>query len=730
MSQFTQPQVWPLDDTFADGATAYGTGVRRYLRVKPWAATLTDYNLVPAAEGGEPRLIGTSTSDDYPDLGDTNYGAAFLQYGPFAGIAGNQVSGFVERETYQADAEVTMLPGMAVYLGAADYEAFHCVGVCGRVSGGTLTTPAGSTAVNEYHSVPDGYYFMQVKKATRDPSLVLYKVSSGTVTVLEDSPLSDFEEFTPGVADGGVPRQMRMVITGTSSTRIRCFRRIFDSGPILQGGGLTRQEVEVFDHTDSSSPISSAGRWGAVGAGPVSYTNLRGDTTEVATIVKSLRIRNATGTELYLRDFFRRTMTSLRHVDEDLHGGIHTFGFYSRSLAQAYSGDMLGAPSSGLNYSHYAHLIADAGNDRLVLGVDPTTAYTGDQQRYGWYFSQCPANSPQQHKKIAATFLSTATSPRETRALGIHLRASVNGQALLRGDVSEDDIESSNRTGYRSYVEYEHVSGTTDTFTLKVYHHDGSTAGNYEATLIATADLSLTLGTAFTFAVECRNFDTDELGQGGDVALKFYIDGSAVTPSAESIDGLTVEDDWLFDRRSTASKTGLMFGMYAMVETFNSSGLMYVDSFTDEALSNPPSDDTGIDQPTIALDAETAGKTGTLEVPLSWPVTEVHDFQTNDTEFDTGHRQTLPIFAKKRRAWEVQALGAELSERESLLEFFEAHKGTEIPFDWTYTVTGETVPVRFAEATFASKMRSAVGAGAEDFRFNLVEVFDASTFNP
>lgn len=730
MSQFTQPQVWPLDDTFADGATAYGTGVRRYLRVKPWATTLADYNLVPAAEGGEPRLIGTSTSDQYPDVGDANYGAAFLQYGPFAGIAGNQISAFVERETYRAEAEVTMLPGMAVYLGAADYEAFHCVGVCGRVSGGTLTTPAGSTAVHEYHSVPDGYYFMQVKKATRDPSLVLYKVSGGTVTVLEDSPLSDFEQFTPGVADGGVPRQMRMVITGTTPTRIRCFRRIFDSGPILQGGALIRQEVEVFDHSDSSSPITSAGRWGAVGAGPVSYTNLRGDTTEVATILKSLRIRNAAGTEVYLRDFFRRTMTSLRHVDEDLHGGIHTFGFYSRSLAQAYSGDMLGRRTSGLNFSHYGHLIADPGNDRLVIGVDPTTTYTGDQQRYGWYFSQCPASSPQQHKKIAATFLSTATSPRETRALGIHLRSSVNSLALLQGSTGEASIESGYRTGYRSYVQYEHVGGTTDTFTMKVYHHDGSTSGNYQAELLASATLPLSLGTPFTFAVECRNFDTDELGQGGDVALKFYVDGSVVTPTAESLDGLTVEDDWLFDRRSVASKTGVMFGIYAMVETFNAAGLMYLDSFTDEALSNPPSDDSGLDQPSVALDAETVGKVGTLDLPLSWPVTEVHDFQTGDIEFDTGHRQTLPVFSKRRRMWEVQALGATLQQRQDLLDFFEAHKGTEIPFDWTYKVTGETIPVRFAEATFSSKMRTGVGDGAEDFRFSLVEVFDASTFNP
>jgi hypothetical protein len=111
-------------------------------------------------------------------------------------------------------------------------------------------------------------------------------------------------------------------------------------------------------------------------------------------------------------------------------------------------------------------------------------------------------------------------------------------------------------------------------------------------------------------------------------------------------------------------------------------------------------------------------------------VDEMHDFQIADIEFDTGHRQTMPTFRKKRRVWKVQALGATHADRKSLLEFFEDHKGSEIPFDWTYKATGETVAVRFASPSFASKMRSAVGSGAEDFRFELVEVFDASTFNP
>ena len=118
-------QVWPLDDTFTDGATAYGTGVRRYLRVKPWATTLTDYNLVPAPEGGEPRL------PKYQFFGyqfsGPSFGAAFMPFG--ASSAGNDISAFVERETYIADGEVMILPALYEQSGVLDYEAFHCVGV-------------------------------------------------------------------------------------------------------------------------------------------------------------------------------------------------------------------------------------------------------------------------------------------------------------------------------------------------------------------------------------------------------------------------------------------------------------------------------------------------------------------------------------------------------------------------------------------------------------------------
>lgn len=727
MSQFALPQIWPEDDLFTEGSTAYGTGVRRYLRVKPWATTLTDYDLVPAPEGGEPRL--TQAGGNYPNEGEDAFGASFMPFG--SGAAGNDISAFVERTTYLADAEVTITPQIAAIQGTLEYESFHCVGVCGRVQGGTLTTPGGATAVDEYHSVPNGYYFMQVKKSGEDPGLVLYKVSGGSVTVLEDSPLSDFERFTPGSMGGGNPRRMRMVITGTTTTRIQCYRRIKDSGPVISGQPLTQTEELIFDHSDSSSPISTAGRWGAVGAAPNEYTSTTGEDVQVITLLKSLRLRDSGGTTTYLREYWRRSTPAQLHITVDSFSGVFASPVNAKTLACAYTGDMLGASIASAGYNHYGHLIADSGSDRLVIGVDPTAAYPSTQQYYGWYFSLCPEASPQQHKKVTATFLTTATSPRETRALGLHLRGATSNTAKISGNTTETTIEHRLRSGYRAYVEYIHDSGTTDVFTLKVYHHNGSTAFNYVSTLLATYDLSATLalGTPFSLAVEARSFDVDPFGEGGDVALKFYINGSAITPVAESITGLSVEDDWLFDRRSDATYSGLMAGMYAMVETFNASGLITIDSYTSETLSDAPGDQTGTDQSTIPLAAETASKTGTLTIPASWPVTEIHDIGVLDIEFETLHRQTFPLYGRTRRVWSIQCLGATAQERQDLADFFESHLGTEIPFDWTYDVTNETVAVRFAQPGIASQLVSGVGDGAENMRFELVEVFDASTFN-
>ena len=76
----------------------------------------------------------------------------------------------------------------------------------------------------------------------------------------------------------------------------------------------------------------------------------------------------------------------------------------------------------------------------------------------------------------------------------------------------------------------------------------------------------------------------------------------------------------------------------------------------------------------------------------------------------------------------LQMLGATEAERATLSAFFLSHRGTEIPFDWVHPLTNETIAVRFSSANIAAKHRSGVGSGVEDYRFDLIEVFDAGTY--
>jgi phage-related protein len=134
------------------------------------------------------------------------------------------------------------------------------------------------------------------------------------------------------------------------------------------------------------------------------------------------------------------------------------------------------------------------------------------------------------------------------------------------------------------------------------------------------------------------------------------------------------------------------------------------------------------EQESIYVAPETDKKSGTLTIPVSWPVGESRIVGILSRGFETGHRQTLPQLPKERRQFAVQMRGATHAERKAMSDFFLSHRGTEIPFDWVHPLTKETIAVRFASASIAAKHRSGVGPGAEDYRFDLIEVFDAGTY--
>jgi hypothetical protein len=212
-------------------------------------------------------------------------------------------------------------------------------------------------------------------------------------------------------------------------------------------------------------------------------------------------------------------------------------------------------------------------------------------------------------------------------------------------------------------------------------------------------------------------------------------DGATIAPATVVLDtsSLTVT----YATAAYASGTGLVTftsiaGSPAGIESFtytvrDSNGWISNTATVTAYITSGGEPDPG-GQETVPVDAETATKTGTLTTPSSWPINEERIVGINSAEFDTGHRATMPALPKERRMFSLQMLGATEAERATLSAFFLSHRGTEIPFDWVHPLTKETIAVRFSSANIAAKHRSSVGSGAEDYRFDLIEVFDAGTY--
>ena len=713
-SQGNGIERWPNDDFALGDVTDYGTGPTRYIRVEPWAGSAGSYGTTAAPEGGE-------LFDGYQ--GTSGRGKAALKA---MGTASDDVVACIcERQTEVENGEVTVWPGFQVDAGDIDGDSFRCVGVAGRITGGTLTTPAAQDPDTEYHDLPDGYFFMQLKSSSSAHRLVLWRVVAGTVTSLEDDPLSDYELTTVNLPDTGVPRRMRMAIeTSGSTVRIRCYRLVKRTEPSQIGatGAPTIEEIEVFNHEDTNAArVTGEGRWGVIAQ--VFKTQSNVSSTECGVIINKIRIRSHTGGTHYFTDEFRRFEPRACAIVTDANS---TTGF---SLMSCWTGDLSGQKTSAATI-HYGHLINGSAADYVEMGIDPaaTGGYGASGQIHGWYFWQNPTKSVQQHYSADFTFVSTAG--KEERRAGIHLRGSLVPEASgpdLHGSVSVGGAEKAYRKGgYLAAIHYEDVA-TVDTWTLEIRRYDRLTINSVVSVLVASLDLAaagLAFGTGVNLAFEARNFDANETGSGDAVGLKVTIDGTVYTPTVTT--GLEAdyktEGDWLFDSGPNRVAAGGGVGFHFRPEALVGSGsLMRVDTWTEEAQSDPPQVE-GEDQASIVTEWESFGYSGTFQSPATWPVDVEYVNPVNYQEFDTGHASQFTRYARDRRVWTLGMSGATEAEREAFVAFFEARDATEQAFQWTPPGETANVFVRMVNPEIVHSLRH--GASNESFDVRLVEIFD------
>jgi hypothetical protein len=125
------------------------------------------------------------------------------------------------------------------------------------------------------------------------------------------------------------------------------------------------------------------------------------------------------------------------------------------------------------------------------------------------------------------------------------------------------------------------------------------------------------------------------------------------------------------------------------------------------------------DEGSIAVDSETTNYSGqTLDIPYDWPFEEVREATVDRFRFDSGHVRAGLRYPLIRRVWRIHASAVKPAERTTLLNFWAAHKGTEIAFTWT-PFGGSALKVHFADDSLITALRA---PDVHSFSFDLEEL--------
>jgi hypothetical protein len=703
----------PVDDLFAEGSPVYGDVLQRFIGIQPWSTN-------PEVVTGLSLQTGWGhIFDGRSDAAGSGRAAAITHQASVPDD--DRITFVVQRDTEAWDfGDVSYSPELVLLDNPFDTDTVRGCGVCARVTAGTLTTPGGGDHSDRYYTDVTGYFYIHGKQTAANHELFLLELNAGAITLLQQVDVNTLpggmrEGMQDDEAELPLPMRIRITDAGGGQVNIQCYRKRFVGMPGGLGGVT---EDQVFP-TLLRNPISASGRCGfglqlaKTQAGPINSTM----------ICQEFRVDNIASLHS-IDNFDRLQPTAGRQLTDPL-------SRTGSSLEVSFTGDSQGDAAS--SFQHFGHLLRDVA-DRLDAGSTPPT---GSGQVHGWYMAQRLAGSVQQHRSISVTVINATTE--EVRA-GIMLRAIWFPSTFhdFRARVSVGGgFRDYRKQGYLCLVKF--ISGGSPAWELEIRAHQigGSIDPAYRAPLIATVDLTaagLGLGTAFILDFEVQNFDGNEFGNGTWPVMRAKINGTIQTPIPNpAIPGLSEADDFLIDSRSEAIVDGLGEGFYLDVSAVNASQLARFDTWTEETLTDPP--DVGAEnEASIVLDAETAGQTGTLLTPLSWPVDISYGgYEPFKHRFETGQAQLFPRSQHSRREWAVQCSGgATTAEREALLTFFDDHKGIEIPFAWVWPRTDfpdETVNVRCLNVSLDHVMQWAGGTKDEAYTLLLGEVFDHVIYN-
>jgi hypothetical protein len=694
--------VYPTGDSFDTYTTTientYSIGYARFepygslsIGIRNLAGTNTIYN-------GD-RMTADSTADlscrlTPADVAGTSY---FPKLGVVAcgtnqgSFSQGQVCGYLYRDLQPTDVDMHMVHRFSERPNATNLVRGFCYGLAARISG-SVTGSGSSTRLGTV----SGYYMVFIATAaggTSSPSIIRYllvKAVAGTCTaVAEYNPFPTFSPQWAGLfATAKEPRTMRMTCrTVAGNVELK--------GYITQTVAGQAVETEILSYTDSSSPITAAGRVGILLSGENSA-----NTSETGLwmhhICDEWSVRNyGSPSYLLLENWDRLWIRGGRELATAgvLSPVVHSLT--AHSLMSGWSGDLWAYQSAG-TVPYELCMRADTANNRIKFqpaSNSSTPPPTNAALAYSW--RAIKASDPKkQDRQISLTFENLQTT--NTRGAGLCLFGSLPATTYQNAFVTQPGC-------YQVRVEYD---GTVPRWDVSLYRT--RLAFSQPVLLLKkTGFAGLTLGTAFTLRFSALSLAIPT-PQDGYTSLAVYINGvqvtwdvgagnyldGGVTPPGAAIDFTVAASGTVVDKKSTRIQSGYGEGFVGYSSTATSgSGVVYFDTFENGAGSGDI-DVPERDQATITVPGESDAASGTFSVPYEFGVQEDDRRSVFAHEFDSDHRYVAVRQSRSRGRWRLGNNAALASEVTTLKSFYAARKGAEVPFSWT-TPAGEAIVVRF-----------------------------------
>lgn len=649
-------QVLPESDTFNEGATAAydDSFLTQYVRTLGWSTdTASGFSLAWSSSGklysgwfaspGTPTQKGVSPRPAVCTTSTATVGSA-------------ELTGWAFRDIEQVDADVRLSYRDLSLLGGPSGTLITSRAFVGaRLRNGTLTNGGTSTA---HVAGGDGYWF-GVAMSSLSPtgwSYLLLRVNSGTTTKLAETALAGYSAYGMGE-----PRRLRLVVTGSGGT-VTLRGYVKPEGYQLQSG-----ELEVLTFSDTSvSRITGTGRCGFATSNEVLSLG-----TFRAVALNYFEVRSGAGALLLRDEWERAGLGACAAVTGS------PAGFSGVDLACGWYGDLHGVSSFA------SRIGVDTGANRIEFDSQAAA-------RTGFYTSQRLAADPRvQSRAVDVVFGSgTALISPLVRAGGVALR------------VSHPTAGANPTSCYFAELRYDDDASTA---AVRLWRIAPGATG-----LLAqkTSGVSVSLDTAYELQLAVSTASVPDPINGYAV-LAVYLDGVQVplVNPANPVAGVTIDaSGTVVDASSNRVTSGPAESIYVLAPA-GSGRKLYFDAWTAAAL---PGGGSGVtpesDQASIALGTESDGSTGTLPIPVDWPVAEVRGGRYVIHELDGGHRFAGRLSGGRPPSWRVTASAMTEAERDDLRAFWDDHRGAEIPFAWTppKTVTPQTV--RFVAGSLEERM--------------------------